>query len=125
MMLKKLLTIFGFFAALSLIAYAVLPNATVSLLLKMFAFSAGVTIIVGVLYYPLRGAKKGDKVVVVSHGVVPSFLGKDGTLMEDGKVGDKVKVILGTGREVFGVIEEYEDLFSPHRVRLIYEERKI
>ncbi len=125
MMLKKTLFVFSFLFALSLITYALMPDADIIFLVKLVALSLGITLLYSLFYYSIRGAKKGDKVVVVNYSFIPSFLGREGVLMNDAKVGDKVKVFLDDGGEVVGVLESYEEWFSPHKVRLIYEERKI
>lgn len=125
MMLKKTLFLFSFLFALSLIIFSLLPNVDILFLIKLIAFSLGITLIYSLFYYQFRGAKKGDKVVVVNYSFIPSFLGREGILMNNAKIGDKVKVFLDDGGEVVGVLESYEEWFSPHKVRLIYEERKI
>ena len=120
----KILTLFFSFVATSLLLYAILPDADLVFLLKMLALSTAITIFVGLFYYKIRGAKKGDKVVVYRSSIFP-FVSKEGRLMGNAKIGEEVKVSLDDGGEVIGVLEEYESFFYPHKVRVIYEERKV
>ncbi len=125
MRLDKILFVFFFLIALSLIIYALIPGLNLSILLKLLALSIGITIIIALFYDHIRGAKKGDKVVVIDSSFLPSILGREGTLLQDARVGDVVNVVLLNGKEIKGLLVNYEDLLSPHKVRVIYEEQKI
>ena len=114
--------------ALSLINFAAVPGVELITLAKMVAGSFGVTILFLLLYPQLRGVKKGDKVQIV--GFMPGPLGNNpvmnlfgafGISMVNCKLGDDVKVRIGGGREAVGVLEAYEGLFSPARVKLMFE----
>ena len=50
-----------------------------------------------------------------------NLFGAFGISMVNCKLGDDVKVRIGGGREAVGVLEAYEGLFSPARVKLMFE----
>ena len=115
--------LFFLLLSVSLIAYA-LAGLSGGELLRAVALSFGITILYVLIYPRLRGVRKGDAVVVVAHTFVPSFLGRKGTLLSSAsKQNQEVRVLLDNGVEVRGVLESFEELLSPPRVRLIYEER--
>lgn len=115
--------------ALSLIYFAAVPGVELLTLAKMIAGSFGVTILFVLLYPQLRGVRKGDKVQIVgfmpgplANNPVMNLFGAFGISTMDCKMGDDVKVRIGGGREAIGVLESYEGLFSPARVKLMFEE---
>jgi hypothetical protein len=123
MMLKKFFALFGFLLALSLLTYGFL-NLNLDWLIRAIAVSLGISILFLIFYPRLRGVRKGDEVVVISHSFIPSFLGRKGKVIKVYK--DHVVVrLLEDGREITGVIESYEELLSPPRVRIVYEEQII
>ncbi len=123
MMLKKIAFLFLFLFAVSLILFAIL-NLTLMDLIRLIGLDLGITLLY-VLFYPqFRGVKKGDQVVVVANSLVPSVLGRTGRIISPVKgLHKKVTVRLDDGSEIKGILETYEELLSPPRVRLIYEER--
>lgn len=117
--------------ALCLIYFAAVPGVELFMLAKMAAGSFGVTILFLLLYPQLRGVKKGDKVQIVgflpgplSNNPVMNLFGAFGISMVDCKIGDDVRVRIGGGREAVGVLEAYEGLLSPARVKLMFEESR-
>jgi|FaiFalDrversion3_1042247.scaffolds.fasta_scaffold01359_5 membrane protein implicated in regulation of membrane protease activity len=123
MMLKKFFALFLFLVAISLLAYGIF-SLSFDNLLRMLAVSLGISLLFLIFYPRLRGVRKGDEVVVVTHSYVPSFLGRKGKIVKIAK--NYVIVELEeSGKEVTGVIESYEGLLSPPRVRIIYEEQII
>jgi len=123
MMLKKFFALFGFLLALSLLTYGFL-NLNLDWLIRAIAVSLGISILFLIFYPRLRGVRKGDEVVVISHSFIPSFLGRKGKVIRVHK--DHVVVrLLEDGREITGVLESYEELLSPPRVRIVYEEQII
>jgi membrane protein implicated in regulation of membrane protease activity len=122
-MLKKFFALFLFLVAISLLAYGIF-SLSFDNLLRMLAVSLGISLLFLIFYPRLRGVRKGDEVVVVTHSYVPSFLGRKGKIVKIAK--NYVIVELEeSGKEVTGVIESYEGLLSPPRVRIIYEEQII
>jgi membrane protein implicated in regulation of membrane protease activity len=122
-MLKKFFALFLFLVAISLLAYGIF-SLSFDNLLRMLAISLGISLLFLIFYPRLRGVRKGDEVVVVTHSYVPSFLGRKGKIVKIAK--NYVVVELEeSGKEVTGVIESYEGLLSPPRVRIIYEEQII
>jgi len=107
--------------AVSLLAFAVVPGfGDLLTLLKLLAASFGVSLLF-VLFYPrVRGVKKGDRVQVMK-GAISHLLGLSGTVQGDCRVGEEVKVKIGKQREAIGILESYEGLFTPARVKLMYE----
>jgi len=108
--------------AVSLLAFAFVPGLGELLtLVKLLAASFGISLLF-VLFFPyVRGVKKGDK-VQVSKSALSQLLGFVGTAQGDCRVGQEVKVRIGREREAIGVLEKYEGLFTPARVKLMYEE---
>jgi len=120
---KKALTLFLVLTAVSLILYAV-AGLSIGDLARLLAFSLGLTILFVIAYPYLYRVKVGDEVVVVANSLVPSFLGRKGVIVRSMKEDERrVVVRLDDGSEVVGILESGEELFSPPRVRLIYEER--
>lgn len=123
MLAKKALTLFLVLTAVSLILYAV-AGLSIGDLARLLAFSLGLTILFVIAYPYLYRVKVGDEVVVVANSLVPSFLGRKGVIVRSMKEDERrVVVRLDDGSEVVGILESGEELFSPPRVRLIYEER--
>jgi|GEM_PF-4756889 len=123
MMLKKFFALFLFLVAISLLAYCIF-SLSFDNLLRMLAVSLGISLLFLIFYPRLRGVRKGDEVVVVTHSYVPSFLGRKGKIVKIAK--NYVIVELEeSGKEVTGVIESYESLLTPPRGRIIYEEQII
>ncbi|MEM4295747.1 MAG: hypothetical protein QXS91_02995 [Candidatus Anstonellales archaeon] len=123
MMLKKFFALLGFLIAISLLAYGFF-GLGFDFLLRAIAISVGFSIIFLIFYPRIRGVRKGDEVVVVAYSFMPSFLGRRGRVIRIHK--NNVVVRLDEdGREVTGILETYEELLSPPRVRLIYEEQAL
>ena len=111
--------------AVSLLAFAVVPEATVMFLLKAIALGLGFSILITVVYPGLRGIRRGDSVSVISNSVLPSIFGKGGVALTTGKLNSEVRIRLDDGREAVGVIESYDGMLSLPRVRLLYEEKLV
>ena len=106
--------------ALSLLIFALLPNPGLMDLIKLLAVATAVTILFVFLYPMIRGVNKGDEVVVVAESM-PSIFGKVGRALVNARKGGEIRVRLNDGREVIGILEEYEGFFSPPRVRILFE----
>ncbi len=94
-------------------------------LLKFIGLGVGVSLLIVVIYPSVRGIKRGDRVMVLGSSGIAflDLFSKVGMAMNDAKRGDHIRVRLDNGREVVGVVEEYESLFSLPKVRVLYEER--
>jgi len=108
--------------AVSLIAFALDPGMGLLTLAKFLAASFGVSLLYVLGYPHLRGVKKGDTVQIMK-GALPQFLGFTGIILNDGRIGDELRVRLSRGREAIGILESYQGLFSHARVKLMYEEK--
>ena len=109
----------------SLLFFALSPEASVLTRLKMVAAGAALAIAVSALYPEMRGVKSGDVVSVVMGSGVPALVGRFGRAMGQGKKNNQIKVKLDSGGEVIGIIESYEGVVSPPRIRLVYEEKLV
>lgn len=120
MKLFTIIKVYALLIALSLLAFALLPNAGLMDLVKLFAGATAATILFAFLYPMVKGVSKGDEVVVVAENM-PVFFGKIGRALVNAKKGSEIKVRLNDGREVIGILEEYEGLFSPPKVKILFE----
>ncbi len=83
--------------------------------------------IVFTIFYPhVRGVRRGDRVTVVGSGL-PLFLGlgRSGFALNDSVLHKELRVKLDDGKEAIGVVESYEGVLSPPKVRLLYEEKLV
>jgi hypothetical protein len=96
------------------------------MLFKMIAGGIVLAGVVSILYPEMRGIKSGDVVsVITSNTSVPFLIGRFGRALEEGKKNKLIKVKLGDGSEVIGIVESYEGIISPPRIRIIYEEKLV
>ncbi len=121
-LIMKAAQLFLALLAVSLIYFAVTPGQTLFDLVKYFALSAGIAILFLLLYPRVKQIKKGDQVLITGGGPFASLLGFSATALSDASVGEEVRVKLGRGREAVGTVESYEGLFSPPKIKLMYEE---
>lgn len=121
----RFLKLFAVAVVISLVAFAVMPDAGIMFLLKAIALGLALSIAITVFYPSVRGIKAGDSVSVVSNSFAPTIFGKGGIVMNTGRVNNEVRIRLDNGREAVGVVESYEGLFSLPRVRLVYEEKLV
>ncbi len=120
MKILSIVKIYALLVALSLLTFALIPNAGIMDLVKLFAGATAITIFFAFLYPIIRGVNKGDEVVVVSESM-PVFFGKMGRALVNAKKGGEIKVKLNDGREVVGILEDYEGFFSPPKVKILFE----
>lgn len=109
---------------LSLLSFAVLSFSLMDAL-KAMALGTVASIAVTAFYPEMRGIKQGDVVAVVGDAAIPSIIGRLGTAASGGRKNDRIRIMFQNGGEVVGVIENYEGIISPPRIRLIYEERPV
>lgn len=120
MRLFTIIKVYALLIAVSLLAFALLPSAGLMDLVKLFAGATAATILFAFLYPMIKGVSKGDEVVVVAENI-PAFFGKTGRALVNAKKGSEIKVRFNDGREVIGILEDYEGLFSPPKVRILFE----
>jgi hypothetical protein len=122
LLIKAAQLFLGLFA-ISLIYFAVTPGQGLLELVKFMALSLGLSIAFLFLYPRLRQVRKGDQVTITGAMPVPfaSLLGFSAIALSDAAMGEEVKVRLGRGSEAVGMVESYEGLFSPPKIRLVYE----
>lgn len=111
-------------AAIVLVSFA-LWGSDLMFLAKGMALAIGASIVVAIAYPQLRGVRKGDRVSLVRQNMLtlPGF-GKTGFALNHSSMHKEVRVKMDDGREAVGVVESYESLLSPPRVRIMYEEQE-
>ena len=82
-----------------------------------------ISILTSIVYPEIRGIKTGDLVAVVNNSIVPIVIGKSGIALEQGKRNTKIRVQLSDGSEGLGIIESYEGIVSPPKIKILYEEK--
>ena len=122
LLIKAAQLFLGLFAV-SLIYFAITPGQGLLDLVKFIALSLGISIVFLLVYPRIRKVRKGDQVAITGSMPVPfaSFLGLTATALSDAAMGEEVKVKLGRGSEAVGMVESYEGLLSPPKIRLVYE----
>jgi len=132
--LPLFLRVFLLSSSLSLLAFALLPDVDMWLLVKLLALSLGITLIIPVLYPHLRGVRKGDVVQAVN-APMRSFLpipflsafsmGGQFISLDNGRIGSRIKVAMPDGSWREALVLSYSGLFNPARVRLLEAEHTI
>ncbi|HNT60350.1 MAG TPA: hypothetical protein PKJ97_00030 [Candidatus Bilamarchaeaceae archaeon] len=108
--------------AISLIYFAITPGQTLFDLLKYTALSAGVSMLFVLLYPRVKKVRKGDPVQISGAPFPFHFMGFGAIADSDASIREKIKVKLGKGRVAIGIVESYEGLLSPPRIRIVFEE---
>lgn len=109
--------------AISLAAFALTPDVGLMFLAKAIALGTGLSILISLIYPELRGVKQGDMVAVVMSNNIPSLFGRVGRAISNARKNNELRVRFDNGEEAVGIVESYSGLFSPPKVRIIYEER--
>ena len=119
----KVAQVFLALLAISLIYFALTPGQSLLDMVRYFALSLGFSIAFLLLYPRLRQVRKGDQVTISGSMPMPfaSLLGFTATALSDAQLGGEVRVRIN-GREAFGIVESYEGLLSPPRIRIVFEE---
>lgn len=95
-------------------------------LAKGIALAVGFSIVFTISYPQLRGIRRGDRVSVVGGGIPLLFgLGRAGFAITDSCLHKEIRVKLDDGKEAIGIVESYEGVLSPPKIRLIYEEKLV
>ena len=100
--------------ALALVAFAVLPESDLMLLLKLLALALGITLLSPFWYPHVRGVRKGDMVTITSDAVVGSLRGE---ALESGRQGQEIRVLTEDGKEIKCKITNYAGTFSRAKVK--------
>jgi len=118
-----------FFTALSLIAFALTPNANLDFLLKSLALAFGLSLLTPFAYPHIRGVREGDVVsVVLSEQKLPfkiPFMRSTAVALTSGRIGDVIKIEFSDGSEEEGVVVSYAGFFTPAKVKLVQKEIRV
>lgn len=109
--------------AISAAAFALLPDATLMFFIKATALGVALSIAITFIYPEIRGIRKGDIVSVVSNQSFTSFIGRIGRSLTDAKKNAEIRVRFDSGDEAVGIVESYNGILSPPKVRILYEEK--
>jgi len=112
-------------ACLSLLYFGIAPGVSLMELLKLLAIGVVASVAVTVAYFEVRGVKAGDPVAVVADNAIPSIFGRQGFAAAGGRKNEQIRIKLGNGSEVTGIIESYPGIISPSKIRVVYEERLV
>ncbi len=138
MNLKVSLVAFLLLLALSLIAYAFsiigVAGSFIDSVWKLIALAIGIAVVLGFIYPPLRGVRKGDLLTSnVSHfhnapggagAIINLFSGPTAVALQGGRTGDRIKVNF-QGREAEAIITSYASTFSLAVVRITEMEQPV
>ncbi len=116
--LSIFLSVFLISVSVSLIMFAVLPDASLMFLAKLLAFSFAITLLSPFWYPHLRGLKPGDRVIIDSLSPIVRPKARFGTVSTPGRLGDVIKVIGDDGEEYKCKVVSYPGTFSKGRVRV-------
>ncbi len=106
------------FSAIALIAFGFFGAGLISLL-KYLAVALGASVIFTIIYPYVRGVKKGDKILV--NGEIA--IGFNGISLDDGRIGNVIKVELFNREIVFCEVTSYEGLFSYAKAKFLASEK--
>ncbi|VVB98424.1 Uncharacterised protein [uncultured archaeon] len=115
----------GLAVAAAFVAFAFYGDGLL-FLAKALALALGFSIVFTIFYPQLRGIRRGDRVAVVGSGLPVLFgLGRTGFALNDSGINKEVRVKLEDGKEAIGIVESYEGVLSPPKVRILYEEKLV
>lgn len=125
MSVSTFVKVLGLCIAAALMAFAVY-GTDMLFLAKALALAAGFSIAFTIFYPHMRGVRRGDRVVMVGSGLPMLFgLGRSGFALNDSVLNKEVRIKLDDGKEAIGIVESYEGVLSPPKVRLLYEEKLV
>jgi hypothetical protein len=117
------------FTAAALIIYALAPNAGIDFLLKSLAFAFGSAMLMPFIYPHIRGVRKGDEVgVVLSEKELPfsiPFVRSGAIAMDNGRIGERIRIAFRGGSEEEGVVVSYAGLFTPAKIKLLQKDIRV
>lgn len=113
------------FVAASLIYYGITQSAGLGMLAKLIALGTGTAILIPLIYPFAMGIRKGDR-INVSEERGPAwtvFIGlSNGMALENGRVGDAIKIELIDKSIAIARISKYEGFFSNAEAKLLQRE---
>ena len=118
------------FFAVSLIYFGITPGIGLGSLAKFLALSLGAAIILPVIYPFARGIKNGDKIQVIQESgsnlpfqAVTIIMGlSNGIALQNGRVGDAIKIELVDKSIAIAKISKYEGFFSNAEAKILQRE---
>ncbi len=133
MNLRVFFQAFVLLLAVSLLGYAFslagVPNSAIDSFWKLLAFDLGLAIVAAYVLPSVRGVRRGDQLAanVMRHAhngdilqaIVSSYFV---TALENGRVGQKIRVRLANHRTGEGVVTAYAGTFTPAQIRLTESE---
>jgi hypothetical protein len=125
MMFGSFVKLLVLFVAASLIYYGLTPSASLGMLAKLIALGLGAAIIVPLVYPFAMGIRKGDRINVSEERgpVWTVFIGlSNGMALENGRVGDAIKIELIDKSIAIARISKYEGFFSNAEAKLLQRE---
>ena len=105
--------------ALSLIIYAVTPEASISYLLKLFALNWGITILATIAWPYIRGVRKGDPLLVRDEDIPILFSFPNAVALSNGRLNGYVEMKLVDGSVGIGKIIKYQGIINNAEVELL------
>ncbi len=105
--------------ALSLIVYAVTPEASLSYLLKLFALNWGITLVSSIIWPYIRGVRKGDPLLVRDEEIPILFSFPNAVALSNGRLKGYVEMKLVDGTVGIGKIIKYQGIINNAEVELL------
>ena len=119
--------------AVSLLGYSFslvgVSNTPIDSFWKLIAFDLGISIVADYALPQLRGVRKGDQLAAnimrhqhngdILQSIISSYFV---TALENGRLGQKIRVRLANNRTGEGVITSYAGTFTPAQIRLTESE---
>lgn len=120
MLINLLWKIMWGLTAISLIVYALTPNATLGFLAKLFALNWGIALVVFLGWPHVRGVRKGDVIFVSEENSFPIiFALPNAVAKSNGRLNGLIQVDFGDGSAGIGKIIKYQGLITHAEVKLL------
>ena len=105
--------------ALSLIVYAVTPEASLSYLLKLFALNWGILLVSTIVWPHIRGVRKGDPLLVRDEDIPILFSFPNAVALSNGRLKGYVEMKLVDGTVGIGKVIKYQGIINNAEVELL------
>jgi len=105
--------------ALSLIVYAVTPDASLSYLLKLFALNWGFVLVAIIIWPHVRGVRKGDPLLVRDEEIPILFSFPNAVALSNGRLRGYVEMKLVDGTVGIGKVIKYQGIINNAEVELL------